>query len=322
MVIVMSRIDVLEKARSRYKPQISSSKWALIENFVTAAVLDAEGRTPYKHNELMLAVSRLVLWATETAGLPQDRSILFRREVIGRFISVGCPGQKPAARGTLRSQLLRVAEALLDPKLAPARLKPLPPADASRPYSAQDLLVLRSWAASQPTAGRRGSAEVLLALGAGAGLSAQEVARLLVADIEVDELGVLVHIREERTRTVPVLIEWETALRDRVEQLAPDKFAFRPGRQSSYVNVITHFVDRGHLPQIPVQSQRLRATWLVRQMNAGTPVGMLMKAAGVESLEALTRYVKFVEHMDTALARLALSNPDVHVTSVKGGSAG
>jgi hypothetical protein len=41
-------------------------------------------------------------------------------------------------------------------------------------------------------------------------------------------------------------------------------------------------------------SQRLRATWIVHHLDAGVPVVTLMRAAGVESLESFTRYVRFV----------------------------
>lgn len=50
----------------------------------------------------------------------------------------------------------------------------------------------------------------------------------------------------------------------------------------------------------------MRSTWLVQQMAARAPLPALVEAAGVDSLEALTRYLQFVPavHDELNLARL------------------
>ena len=261
-------------------------------DFTLAAVADTVNALPYDTADLNSAATRLVSWCWETAGFPLERHIVFHRDTIARFISVGCPGLKAASRGNLRSQLLRMSEILSQP--APRRLKALPPSDPSAPYSAEELVSLRSWASGQSTAGRRANAAVLLALGAGAGLSASEIGELRVADIQVDELGVVVNVTGSRARSVPVLREWEESLVARVASLDPEQFAFRENHRTFYPNLISNFVDRGNPSRVRLTTQRLRATWIVGHLEAGTPVAVLMKAAGVESLEAFTRYIQFV----------------------------
>jgi len=273
-------------------------------DFTLAAVADTVDALPYDTADLNSATNRLVAWCWETAGLPLERHIVFHRDTIARFISVGCPELKPASRGNLRSQLLRMSEILAQP--APRRLKALPPSDPSAPYSTEELVSLRSWAGGQSTAGRRANAAVLLALGAGAGLSASEIGELRVADIQVDELGVLVNVTGSRARSVPVLREWEEALIERVASTDPGKHAFRENHTTFYPNLISNFVDRGHPTRVRLTTQRLRATWIVHHLDAGTPVAALMEAAGVESLEAFTRYVRFTAPHPLAVYRSLL----------------
>jgi integrase len=183
-----------------YTPEIESTHWAAIEPFVSSVIADADGLTPYRSRDLQVSVSRLTWWAWKSAGLPLERDVLLRREVIARYIEVGCPTMKLAARGNARSQLLRVAEALLDTRRAPARLKPLPASDPARPYSSQEMSALLSWAEHQSTGDRRQNAHVLLALGAGAGLSTSEIGQLRVEQIDVTSDGVTVSIAAGRVR--------------------------------------------------------------------------------------------------------------------------
>ena len=286
-----------------YTPEIESAHWAAIEPFVSSVVTDADGLTPYRSRDLLVSVSRLTWWAWKSAGLPLERDVLLRREVIARYIEVGCSALKPAARGNARSQLLRVSEALLDTRRVPARLKPLPASDPARPYSSQEMNALVSWAEHQSTADRRQNAHVLLALGAGAGLSTSEIGHLRVNQIEIGADGATVHILAGRLRSVPVIIEWEGALQSRKDKTPGALFAFRPNHTVVYPNLISNFVDRSDVGDVRAHSQRLRSTWLVRQLDAGTPVVPLMEAAGLESLEALTRYLRFVSPSDEQSAR-------------------
>jgi len=288
-----------------YSPSLDATVWAEIADFTLASVADTVDALPYDTADLNSATTRLVSWCWETAGLPLERQIVFRRDTIARFISVGCPELKAASRGNLRSQLLRMSEILT--QTAPRRLKALPPSDPSAPYSAEEIVSMRSWASNQSTSGRRANAGVLLALGAGAGLSASEIGELRVGEIQVDELGVLVNVTGSRARSVPVLREWEEALIERVTSADPGKYAFRENHTTFYPNLISNFVDRGHPTRVRLTTQRLRATWIVHHLDAGAPVGALVEAAGVESLEAFSRYLRFIAPQSRGQYRSVLS---------------
>jgi integrase len=300
------RWSTCSRPKSTRSPYLDLAVWIEVRQFVLDAVADSADGIPYTAAELKVAASRLASWTWQTAGLPLERSVVFRRDVVARFIAVGCPTLKPASRGNLRSQLLRMSEALLDPREVPRRLAALEPSEPAAPYSSAELISLRRWASTQTTPARRANAWVLLATGAGAGLAASEIGQLRVRDIAVDEGGVLLQITGERPRAVPVLRDWEQVLVDRTRALGPERFAFRENHGVYYPNLIANFIDRSQVVGVKPQSQRLRATWIVRHLEAATPVVPLMRAAGIESLEALTRYVRFVRDGDETEVRARL----------------
>jgi integrase len=283
-----------ESKSGPYEPTIDTAVWLAVRDFVTEAVDDAVGKVPYREATLNAATTRLVAWCWQTAGLPLDRGVVFNRDTIARFIAVGCGAWKPAARGNLRSQLLRMSEVLLGRSASLRRLGALPPSDPAQPYSRTELIRLRSWASSQSTPFRRTNAAVLLSLGAGAGLSASEIGELRVGDIHVSDAGVTIGVTGVRARRVPVRRVWEGPLVDRVRTTAAESYAFRENHTANYPNLISSFVVRSGTMQVRPTSQRLRSTWIVHHLSACVPVVTLMRAAGVDSLEAFTRYVRFI----------------------------
>ena len=152
-----------------FHPVIDDRLWFVIREFVFDAAARCDGKTPYEQVELRIATTKLAAWARTSAGLPLDVEILFRRDVIANFVAVGVPEYRPAGRGNLRSQLLRMAECLLTSN-TPRRLDPLPPSDPTRPYTLREIAELRIWATTQTTQARCVNAQVLLSLGIGAGL--------------------------------------------------------------------------------------------------------------------------------------------------------
>ena len=299
-------MEDVKGADRAFEPEIDTTVWLAVRDFVTAAVSDCEGKTPYSASVLHGAATHLSAWAWQSAGLPLEREVIFHRDTIARFIATGASHWKPAGRGNLRSQLLRMAEVLLNRSMSLRRLGALPPSEAARPYSEKELISLRNWASSQSTAFRRTNAAVLLALGAGAGLSASEIGQLRIGEIHVDPVGVVVHVSGERARAVPVMRRWETVLIERAASLPSESFAFRENHTVDYPNLISSFVTRSGTMRVRPTSQRLRATWIVHHLAAGIPVVQLMLASGVESLEAFTRYVKFVPEVDQTTTRFTL----------------
>ncbi|MDN4598030.1 hypothetical protein [Leifsonia virtsii] len=248
--------------------------------------------TAYEPRKLKPALSALAAWSSRQ-GLPLQPEVVLTRGNIAAFVDSGVPHLSPGTRGNYRSQLLRIAEVALPETLAPQRLPALSPSSPAAPYSREEQDHLKEWARRQHRS-RRTDATTLLALGLGAGLSATEIGRIRAQDVILDNSGaVILRITSGRSRDVPVLRRWERGLRTHAESLCANDYLFLPGRSAAGKNLISNWVAREPGP-IHVQTQRLRATWLVTHMSASTPMVELVRAAGVDSLEALTRYLPFV----------------------------
>jgi hypothetical protein len=286
-----------------YRPQLPSEQWQRIEEFVRQAVTDAEPDTTEQAADLLTCTTRLTLWAWQTAGLELERDTVFNRWTIEEFIARGCPGLTGGSRGTMRSRLFTVAERLLAADARLPRVAPLPSSSPSVPYTRVELVRLRSWANGQPTFVMRRDANVLLALGAGAGLATSDINRLHIADVSPSDEGVILNVTGLRPREVVLLAEWESTLLGALEHRKPGDLVFGWERTAHSPNSVHGFVARthGHAPHLT--AQRLRATWIVHHLTAGTPLSALMDAAGVMSLEAFTRYLRFVPSADTSQAR-------------------
>ncbi len=298
----------VEPAIDRYVPVQAMKEWPRIREFVQAAVLDCAPQNTYSTRELLVVASQHVAWCVSTAGLPLERDVVFRREVISEFVSsTACDHTSEGTRGNYRSKLLRMSESLLSPQYRTVRLPALPPSNAAVPYCAADIAQLRSWASGQNTRYRRDNCRALLGLGMGAGLRAAEIAFVQAGHVTIDEEGVFVAVPGPRARFVPVLAEWEDMVADAAMAAAdPAQFLFRADRQKTHRHLVANFVDKSVACEIPVSSQRMRATWLVTHMAAHVRVDALMMAAGVSSLEALTRYVQFLPPSDGSWHRRAL----------------
>jgi len=290
-----------------YTPNIELEHWANIEDFVRSAVTRAVPSTTYGASKLFSAVTPFVHWAWK-AGHHLDDVTIFDRWLIEEFIATACPTTwSQATKGNQRSVIFRVAEAVLGMDARTPRVLPLTAADPSRPYTAAEIVALRSWARSQSTELLRLNATVLLAFCAGAGLAAEDIAGVRVRDVRLhDDGSVTVLVPGRRGRRVTVLASWEGDAAACVVGRDPGEFVLVPGRTDGvFKNVCTQFVSRT-TGVIKPSSQRLRATWLVHHLTIGTPVKVLLEAAGIGSLNALTRYVQFVPDVDVTVARRRL----------------
>lgn len=248
-------------------------------------VVDAVApQLPYRRDGLLAAVQHHVRWAHVVSGFPLDRDFLFRRDVIAVAVQQ-LPMRSEASLGRRRSVLLRVAEAL---GVAERALPPLYGSEPSAPYSTREIAELRVWAGVQRE-GRRADAWILLALGVGGGLTAAEICTVTGQDIAPDRSRVFV--AGARERIVSVDAEWRNALLNAPS--AGGHRVFMPGVRW-YTNKISDFVRTTHGDQLRPNSQRMRATWLVRQMAEGHPVQDLLYAAGVKSLDALARFERYL----------------------------
>ena len=260
---------------------------------------------------MQVALKRFLAWVEVEGSIEMaDWKQMFSVRNIERFVQGGLPDYTVSSKSTIRSRLMRVSELMLDPQNRRVRPLVVGTLEALPPYTDSEVREFHSWAASQSTPQRQRSATVLLALGLGAGLSASETAAVRRIDLAVIDGALSVRLRGTRPREVPFVLRWAGELGLVLnEDDDPTKFLFRPERTRSWPNVITNFSTGS---PIRPQTQRLRATWVVAQLDQGTNVRTLARAAGVDSLEAFTRYLQFMKDPPELDARqqLMMGGPD------------
>ena len=278
--------------RETYRPRLPDGDWVGIRPFVLSVVSDVESSLPYPSASILNAVTHHVDWCVNTVGLDQDRKDLFRRDVIGAAVAM-MPTRQGSTRGRRRSLLLRVGEALGTIPVPPA-LPPLAAATPSAPYTPNEVDEVVRWALSQSE--RDGpSALALVALGLGAGLPTRDVAKVRARDVRAD--GEAIYLDD---RVVPVLDDWVDDLGTLARKASTrEEPLFRPGVAWSK-NVVTVFVSRSLGSGMRPSTQRMRATWLVHHLGSGTPMQDLLSAAGLQSMDALVRYERFLPPSSTA----------------------
>jgi hypothetical protein len=273
-----------------YSPDLPAADWSRIRSFTLGIAEEVAPAVPYPFESVINAVAHHVDWCSNIAGFPMERNALFRRDVIAYAVD-NMPTSTPSTRGRRRSLMLRVGEHLgvID---APPPLPPLRAAQPSQPYSPSEIIELRSWAEYQDASERRRSALALIALGLGAGLPTRDLCSIRSCDVAAS--GTAVVVSGKRPRTVPVNDAWSSVLAE-LSRAAADPAArlFRP-QARWHDNIVTVFVDRSSGISVRPTTQRMRATWIVEQLATGTPMHLLLGAAGVASMDALVRYEKFL----------------------------
>jgi hypothetical protein len=300
MEAIRARIsaDVLGKLHA-YEPSLPADSVAVIRDFVSDSIALALPLTAYSVETLMGPVMRFVHWSVFVVGCELDATLIFDRDLIDTFVREALPGNlAPGTRRNYRAWILRVAE-VVNPDKTPHVPIPLNSRSMEMPYSEADIVALDRWSAGQPSEYRRAGAATVVALGAGAGLTSLEIAHLTRSAVTVHNNGkveLTVSVAGEFKRRVIVTSEFEDIIAAQVTDLPDDAFVFLPLRSRVVNDVVSAFIARTVRPEgtPTVNVRRLRNTWLVNQMINRTDVLTLMDAAGLQSLESISRLAQFV----------------------------
>lgn len=287
--------DVLD-AFSSYKPELPTDDVAIIRQFVESAVVLTLPLTSYTVTTLLRPAMYFVHWAVCICGAELDASTVFTQPVIEQYVHETMPDLTDGTKRNYRAWLLRVAEAV-NPDANPNNPMPLAGRALETPYSSAELDALDRWASGQRTAYLRQNAAVFLALGIGAGLPAKEMVQVRAEDITVDENGaVAIAVVGQLKRSVIVTARYEKTLSHAAKTAPTGAFVFLPKRTRTNNDVVSAFVGRTDTPRgtPPVRSRKMRNTWLVRHLTNRVDVTTLMEAAGLQSLESISRLAQFV----------------------------
>jgi hypothetical protein len=252
----------------------------------------------------MNVVTQLALWV-QSIGQPLTAEVVLHPDTVDRFATEACAHLAAGTQNNYRSQLRGVGAAVLGPDVYPPAPLQLPRADPVAPYSAAEVAGFRSWARGLPTERYRDNAAVILAFALGAGLSSQEINRLVGTDVTLDDDGVSVHVIGQRARDVLVLAAYEDEIAALAHR-AGEGPVFMPGRTSIDRKQVPNFLAR--CPKGPMgrpNVDRLRNTWIVGHLSAGTHLAVLAEAAGVRA-DQVVRYQRYATAPAPEVARRQL----------------
>ena len=296
--------EPVSAAIAKFTPKsLPDEVWSHIGGFVTDSVERATPHTVTTAMTLMTIVTQLVFW-TDRLGLPLEADVVFHPGTIDRFAVEGCAHLAAGTQQNYRTWLRDVGHVLC-PDLYPPRQLALPRSDPLVPYSTRDMADLSAWSRGLPSDRYRHNSSVLLAFGLGAGLTSQEISRLVGTDVRTDDDGVIVTVIPPKARYVPVLRRFEHQVTSLTKGAGSGPI-FLPERRGITRRQIPNFIARcpqGDGPRLNMN--RLRATWIIHHLSAGTQLGALAEAAGVDASQ-LVRYQPHAEALDPAERRRQL----------------
>jgi integrase len=271
----------------RWRP---SSVPAEAAAFAREVITKTEPAGRERAKNLLWAAGKLADYALGL-GLEAVPEVLLHPSVTERFTRCA-PGLSGVARRTLRTNLRFIGRRVV-PQLYPQDL-PLPRERAKEPYSLAEIDGFLALADAQPTAERRMRAAGLVCLGAGAGLIRGDLREVRGSDVACRSGGVVVRVRGNRPRAVPVLGRYHVPLLE-AARFARDALICGggdPGRRN-ITNPLISALDGGTgLPRL--DTSRLRATWLAGCAGL-LGLATFMAAAGISCSQRLGDLVAGIE---------------------------
>jgi hypothetical protein len=234
----------------------------------------------------------------ERQGLGRGPRVWLAGHTLQLFRDKGRPDLSPASRAGLASRVRGLGHPV-----------PLSGRDVFTPYRPGQLAALWAAAGAHSAAARRRDARVLLALCAGAGLTAAEAARVRAHDVRPAGAAVVLAVRGRgQRRMVIVRRAFEHTLAEAahahtgqvVYLLAPTRF----NRTGIAARITGGMRVPAGCPR--PATRRLRATWLAELAEARIPLPVLAAAAGIEDLGRLTRLLRHLDRPEADTAADAL----------------
>lgn len=295
-VLVMTPINTL---LTTYTANLPEDVWDKIGPFVRRTVADryADGRKLETVRFGLIIFAGYVDWVV-FHGLGQPDDTILNAELIDAF-TVARRDEVKVAVADRERKLIRTIAGLANN--ADDRFSSTD-ADPSVPYTVEEEGAIRRWAEGQPSETRRRQCGAAAALALGCGLTPAEVRHVRVSDLHRLADG-MVAVTLTDGRVVPVRAWWNDLLVAAMEG-EPDEYVICPTAVKRTPYRLVQFLrnSRGISPSL----QRMRATWLLRHVDAGTPLNNLLAAAGLGSSDVLRRVLPFAIRLDGAAAVDAL----------------
>ena len=277
-----------------YRPlAIDESLWVAVRPFVLICASELPLSGWASATRTLRVLAQIAAWSFGQ-GIALDRELVFDPDTVERF-TAALPGSD-ASRSTYRAVLRRIGPLLTRKAPWEPRAAPLSRRHVAVPYTGEELERLSNLAGQQPTERQRRAAGAITALGAGAGLDGRWCTRVRAEDVLVDEV-VLDSRRRSAARLVPVFARWEAAVLDLATTAGGEYLvgAYSTSRNRASALTASLVVPPGH-PKL--SCARLRSTWLLSHLIAGTRLPELASAAGLQGITVLSDLLANVPPMD------------------------
>jgi integrase len=281
-------VPAVQRRIDNYRFDEAGDSWPKLREFVCDTVTSLNLRTAAVASQYLCATAKFTFWAWQNHGVELDAEELFRLDLVAMFNEQKMRGLSDTYRAGTARRLARLVAHTSG--VAPTREKRTSHIAAT--YTETQLMHHRGNALAHTTASRRANAQLILGLGAGAGLRPEEIALARVGDIHLDGPHTTITVQGKHPRQVPMKNRWVPALLAGLGDRAPDDWAFTGYRLPEYpARVIHQFgIDT---PAVPTPSAtRLRATWIVGLLNEGLPVDLILELSGLATVVSLDSFVR------------------------------
>ena len=277
---------------------MSEQERATLQEAVRALVAAAGPRDRADAQYLLMLAWQLGAFAHQR-GLGPNPAAWIRHEVIDGLILTRTGLAGPSLL-TYRSGLRRLRRGLTwiteGEKDAVRMRAPQPPRE---PYADHHLAAIRAWIRLLPTPYQRRCATAVICLGAGCGLTSFEIGNSKEQDLSVLPSGAVVARPPGSTRVIACRRQFEEDLATLAAH--GTRWLYAPDREvDNPVNLITNIIDRMPRGQgIPrLDARRARSTWIVNLLRDRVPPDVVAEAAGMNSIEPLARYMRWLPQVD------------------------
>lgn len=269
-----------------YQPHTKSSAWEPISSLVRQLVQECAPRDVLEARRLLIFTSHYAMWF-QSRGIEVTRESLADRRMLNYYIE---QSRSQSDKSRRRTAAWHLSRPLFNEPPTVATV----PVTPETPYTAAEIRQLRLWADGQNTARQIRNCNVLLALAAGAGLGLSELLTVRPGDVEHIDGVLCVHVRDAKTRTVPLLASWTERVERAMRDVAQDETLFASASQRGANYVMRDFLDNTGGTRIRPEPRRLRATWIATILSSGVSAASFMEVAGLTSATSLTKYLRFM----------------------------
>lgn len=284
----------ISSAIRRYTPQkMARHLWSEeMAEFTRTAVTDFGPLNGLEAGTYMRSLAGLLIHTVRVKCEPLERKVVFDgRNIDGYYADVL---KRKASGAETRLRLLRLASELhvFDPDRRDAGAKRT--AKTFAPYMSIEIVRLLSQGRSRSTPKRRHNWQSLVALGAGFGLTAVEAVNLKASDI-VDRISHLeARVAGTRPRVVICLSDWEDRLRTLLtSELITDYVIVTLNRPNALNSWTAQYIADMSSWDTGFSMARLRATFVVKHLEAGTSPIHLIRMLGVKQFSTIERLLPF-----------------------------